>query len=117
MGRCTDLPIKPVMTCGDIALTTSTEVVAGVPHVMNFSVSLKDTEYSVALPLGTKRFSLNSRGTSTLKVNINDHLSSAYKLVPSGAFYGEEGIDSSNAYTLYLSSSQDSDIVEITYWT
>lgn len=85
------------------------------PTPLNLTLTVADTEYSQALPVGTRKFLLKSRGTgSELKFAFTTGTSgTVYMTIPAGS--GGLWIECGAAYgvTLYVQSPTAGEIAEI----
>ena len=96
----------------------SSVTIAGVttPDIQNISLALADTEYTVTLPASTKRFRLQVRGTSKLKLAYTlGQSGSNYITVWPGAYYTETELDI-NSLSIYVQASKSGEILEIVSW-
>jgi hypothetical protein len=94
------------------ALTVST------PTVTNSTTPVTaNTETSIALPAGTKKFKLRARGNAKLQLAYTATESgTTYWTVMPGACYFEELLDSGTSYTIYIQSNKASTVVELVSW-
>jgi hypothetical protein len=91
-------------------------VVVGSPTISNTLFALADTEQSIALPSGIRKFFLNARGSSQLRLAYTlGGTSVAYKLIRAGVLYESPALNGENL-TLYIKSSQAGETVEIESW-
>ncbi len=91
-------------------------LVAKTPTVINKTLTTQNTEYSQALPTGTKRFTLQARTAADVKLCFTALASgTTYITVKSGSSYSEEGMDLSSK-TLYMQATSDGIVVEIVAW-
>lgn len=76
------------------------------------------TEFSVVIPISTKRFSLQSRGNSRLQLSyIMGASGTTFLTIYPGTTYTEEGLNLTGALTIYLQASKASEIVEAVSWS
>lgn len=94
---------------------SSEQLLVKVPTVANVSASIANTEYSYAVPSGTKRFLIQSRKSGILKVYFSSG-SSTFITVSPGAAYSEINLNPTSNITLYFMSSASSDTVEVLSW-
>lgn len=91
-------------------------LVANTPTIINKTLTTQNTEYSQALPAGTKRFTLQARTAVDVKLCFTALASgTTYITVKSGSSYSEEGLDLSSK-TLYMQAGSDGVVVEIVAW-
>jgi len=107
--RVTGVPGQPVPI---------TVVDATTPNVFNItSPGTVDTEFSQAIPDGTKRFSLRLRGLGTLKFCFSNGDSNVtFITIPPGANYEAQGLNLSSI-TMYMQTNLASQVVELIAWT
>jgi len=86
---------------------------ATTPTVYNVAMASADTEYSQALPSGTKKFLIKLRTDAVMKVKFAS--GGNYITVPSGGSYNEDNLDLTGV-TLYFESSVASNTAEIIAW-
>ena len=94
--------------------TVSTETI-DTPIVTTAALILANTEYPVALPVGTKTFALQNRGDGLIKmrtVAAGDH----WTLFPGQPYY-LANIKGSSSVTLYMESPKAGQTVEILAWS
>jgi len=107
-----DLPVWPVYTIEGDSLDVTVNP-AGEPFTSQIAIPTKDTEQSLALPFGTKRYMIKldkghmEYGYSTGARNF---------VVSKGSGVEITGIDPTKQITLYFSSSSDSDTLRVDYW-
>jgi len=88
-----------------------------LPIITNLTLTLADTEYSHALPNGTKKYTVQCRTDDVLKLSYTKEESgSTYITIPEGASQSEDNLNT-NVLVLYLQSPTAGVIVEITTWT
>lgn len=88
------------------------------PSIINFPLTLSNTEYTIVLPVGTQRFQIKSRGKHILKLSYTlNQSNSVYLSIWPGDAYHEFGIDSSSSLTVYVQSTGTGEIVEIVSWS
>ena len=86
------------------------------PIIYNLQLTNSGTEYSQALPSGTKSFLVRIRSLSKCELRYVS-MSSNYLTLPAGTTYTEQRIDGSSSLTLYLSATKDGQLAEIVAWT
>lgn len=91
-------------------------LVVAEPTITNTVIALADTEQSVVVP-ASRRIYLNARGSSTLKLAFvaGGTSGSAYRVVRAGFIYESPPLDGASL-TLYISSNQAAETVEIESW-
>ena len=89
----------------------------GSPHVDNLTLTNADTEYSLALPARTVRFSIQARDTSIdIKLAfVAGESGSNFITIHGGQVFYETAL-SPDPLTLYLQSSTAGAVVEIISW-
>lgn len=87
--------------------------------IYNTTMTLADTEYSRALPTGTKKFMVKNRGLYDIKLTFSAGASgTTYITIPAGMNYWEDLTDllASNR-TLYFQCATAAQVCEIIAWT
>ena len=88
------------------------------PSLSNIPIPLALTEYSFALPAGSKRFLIRSRNGGIIHLAFaTGLLSTVYLTVPKGCNYQELDLAASSSVTLYFQSNIAGDIVEVVSWS
>jgi hypothetical protein len=81
---------------------------------------LADTEYSQALPAGTKKFSIKTRdGTAFRSAFVTGKVAGPvdpYNTIPASTAYSEDGLKLTSI-TLYLACAVAGKVAEITVWS
>jgi len=99
-------------------VTVTLGSVPSTPNVVNTTATLANTEYSVALPDNTNRFSIRTRATDTI-LNVGYEAgfvaSNKYIEVKRAVTYNEQNLDTTSV-TIYFESDQAGKVVEIIYW-
>jgi hypothetical protein len=91
-------------------------IVVSSPTLYNTVITLANTEQAVVLSPGPRKFYLNSRGSSELKLAfVAGGTSVAYKLIRIGVLYESPAL-TGGALTLYIQSNQAGETVEIESW-
>jgi hypothetical protein len=91
-------------------------LVGHTPNVLNKTLTLANTEYSQALPAGTRRFTLQARTSHLVQLCYTNGASgTTFISVKAGSSYSEEHIDS--GATLYMQSANAGTVVEIIAWS
>lgn len=86
------------------------------PTVYNVAMALANTEYSITIPVDTKRFQINIRDHlspyTVSYVSGGSYLSKAY-----GVVYEEQGLElTASTNTLYFTAKKDNMVMEIITW-
>lgn len=102
-------------------LVETVEDNAGLPEtpaIYNVTMTSKDTEYSQALPAGTRKVDIKLRATNALlKVAFTESASgSTYITVPYGSSLHLENVDLTSI-TVYVQSPTDVQTLEVLAWT
>lgn len=87
-----------------------------VPLVQIKTIVLADTEYSQALPINTKRFTIQNRDNGLLKISYVTGFTTVYFSIFPGGSITEDLIGAANI-TVYLQSPKAGQTVEILTWT
>lgn len=97
----------------DIQVTLDTT--ASSFEVFNIPVPLADTELTLTIPNGTKKYKLKSREPNT-QLYISHNSNGDFFTVPYGATYSEDGINT-NSLALYVKTSRDNRTLELLVWS
>lgn len=92
-------------------------MIVGRPTIANVTMTSAATEYSYAIPAGTKRFEIKLRsGSALLQLAFTSGASgSTYITIPYGASYAE--VDAkAGGLTLYFQSPDAAQVAEIKTW-
>lgn len=80
-----------------------------------------DTEYSITIPSGTKRFSMQPRQNVDVRFAFESGKvatpTEPYATMKGGAPYTETNLDLQSDLTIYFASSTAGTVVEIIYWS
>lgn len=96
----------------------NTDLLVTTPAISNTTLGSANTESSIALPAGTKRFSLRARGQAKLQLAYSSGDSGiTYLTILPGNIYTEELIDASASLTVYVQSNKSSTTVELVSWS
>jgi hypothetical protein len=89
------------------------------PVIVNQALALADTEYTVTLPIGTRKFSMRLRDAAVMKVatTAGDIAGNTYFTMNLGEPYNADSVTGSSTITLYVSVSKPSQTLEVWYWT
>jgi hypothetical protein len=116
---------------GSIPITTTVEgpktsldvsivntAVAGVPSISNVPMTLADTEYSFAIPSGTKKLTFRTRTSGALKFCFTlGNSAITFLSVSPGSSYTLDGLNTSTSLTLYFQSPKALETLEILRWS
>ena len=102
-------------------LEVNTNSTASTPTVYNISALIAGTEYSQALPVGTKKLTAKVR-SSGVAANMQfsytaGQTATNFIKVPFGAFYQEDGLNTTSGVIFYFQTNQPSQVVELIVWT
>jgi len=102
---------------GSVA-TTNTDLFVSAPTITNIILSaIPGTEASIAIPVGTKRFSLRARDNSKLQLAyIPLNSGTIYWTILAGNIFTEEMLSNLSSYTVYIQSNKASTVVELVSW-
>lgn len=91
---------------------------AATPTIVNLNVVAADTEYSYALPAGTKHFTVKDRkgDAKTRIAYVMGTSGTNFKTVDMGNTYEVKDISTIAGLTIYFQSSKASRIIEIESW-
>ena len=94
------------------------------PSIFNVTLTAADTEYSQALPAGTKRFSISIRDGAAANnfrvAYVTGKVATPtapYLKYPCTAEYYEEDLIFWDATTVYIAGSNAGDVAQIIAWT
>lgn len=86
--------------------------------VVNFNITLANTEYSYTLPSGTRAFEFKLRDVATLKFSDTSGQSgTTYVTVPPGTSYSVTNRKSGSTLPLYFQATSATQVLELIYWT
>ena len=92
-------------------------VVSKIPQIFNVNMPNANTEYSQALPIGTKRFAMKVQGNKS-KYTISFTSGGNVYSVSRGTEYSEQDLKlTSSTNTIYFSGTKNNLIMEIIAWT
>lgn len=87
------------------------------PLVENFVIADANTEYTIPIRSGTKRYSIRARPAAVLKVTYTEGESDdIYKTIPAGCNDEQDRLDPAVSLTLYLQSPKPNLIIELETW-
>lgn len=97
----------------------TTDLTASTPLIFNVSAPVAGTEYSQALPIGTKRFVAKVRsGLAKMQyAYIPGDSGSVYMSVPMGGVVDEQSLKTTGAVSFYFQTNKAAQTLEITAWT
>lgn len=97
---------------------TNADLLVTAPTIVNQTLLLADTEYSIVIPEGAKRFQIRTRQDCILRVAyVSGGTASLYRTVGYGNQYEEGGLSLSGGLTVYLRPNKGSVDIELTYWS
>jgi hypothetical protein len=100
------------------AQTTVTNIVVSTQDIENASMPTKDTEYSYALPVGTKWVICQNRQDGLIKITATSGESGTnYFTIFPGQQREYIFLNSNTAQTLYFQSPKDNQLLEIESWS
>lgn len=86
------------------------------PTIKNLTLTTQDTEYSYALPNGTKKFEVQCRTDNEVKIAyVEEESGSNFRTIPEGATKAEDNLNTSHLI-LYFQSPTAGVVVEIESW-
>jgi len=96
-------------------------VISSKPTILTVTLTDADTEYSVDLPDGTRRFTMQPRSNDDVRFAFESGKvatpTEPYATMKAGAPYTEEGDMCLHNFTVYLASSVAGVQVEIVCWS
>lgn len=85
--------------------------------VSNTTLTLANTEYSLAIPAQTQAFLIKARGGEAFKVAfISGQSGTTYLTVPASTSYWEEDMNLTDNLTLYAQSTTAGVVLELIAW-
>ena len=85
--------------------------------VANITAPNKDTQYSVALPDGTKQFIFRIRGCCKLQyAYVSGDTNTTFMTLKQGCFRYVSDVSPTSGTTLYFEVAKDSQVLEIESW-
>jgi hypothetical protein len=94
--------------------TVSTETI-DTPVVANHTLVLANTEYMIALPVGSKTFALQNRNDGQIKLKTTP--AGAHLTLFPGQPYYISNIKGSASVTIYVESPKAAQVLEIIAWS
>lgn len=108
-----ELDINP-----DGSLPTDDVTNVEFPQVLNIQLPTANTQYTITLPKETKRFIFKVRNSSSKLVwSYSPLVSGAYITLERGSSYSEDKIKRETDLNIYVQVSNNSQILELLYWT
>lgn len=90
---------------------------ATTPAIINVTIPLANTEVTIPLPAGCRKFTIKLRGNADLKLSYAAGLSgTTFVTIPRGTIYSEQDFILA-AGSLYVQSPVASQVVELITWT
>lgn len=85
--------------------------------VTNLTLTVKDTEYSITLPVAVQSYTIKARGNTEFKIAYKKDAIAAgnYMTFPSGSAEQEDGLNSPDPLIIYVSGEKAGEILEIKY--
>lgn len=116
LGEFFGTPTNPIFVEGEIAVNPDAGV--DTPTIFNVTATLADTEYSQAIPDGTRKLILKVRGgEAAIKIAFSaGGTSTTFLTVSRGANFILSGV-SLNSATIYFQVDKPSKIIEILTWS
>lgn len=110
-----ELAINPDGSINVVAATGG----ASNPLIQNISLLLADTEYTITIPSGTKKFAIRSRtGLPKMQLSyIAGQSSSNFITIYPGNIYTENDLLLQASINVYIQSSKASQIIEVVSWS
>lgn len=92
--------------------------VVSTPSIANETATLKDTEYSYAIPSGTKYFKFKARNSAKLQISFSSGTTNTvYRTLFPGFEYESPPFEIDSSITIYFRSSKDNTVVEFELWS
>ena len=97
----------------------NTNITASTPTIFNVPAALANTEYSQALPVGTKRFVAKIRsGRAKMQFAfVSGDTNTNYMSVPLGGVVDEQELNTTTPISFYFQTNQPSQVLELIVWT
>lgn len=88
------------------------------PFTLNIPMAVAGTEYTVALPATTVKFTFKLRDTADTKFSYAVGTSGVtYISIPRHNFYSESALTPGGILNLFFQANKPSQIAEVVYWT
>jgi len=104
----------------DVHLTNTSIAVnaAGTPTILNQSAPVAGTEYSISVPINSKKVTLKARNRSKLQFSFTSgQTNSNYITIPQGSIYELNGLNATVSFSIYFQASKAAEVVEVIVWT
>lgn len=99
-------------------VTLDKDGIGQTPAVSNVAMAVAGSEYSFALPTGTKKMTIKSRQKGKLQIAwVAATTGTTFLTVPAGTSYTIDNIDVGAGLILYMQSTKNTDTLEVLYWT
>lgn len=87
------------------------------PIVLNFTLALANTEYTITIPINAHHFSIQARGQTTLQIaeTVGNSNVTYFTLHPFNS-YSVDSLTGSSTINLYVRSSKAAQVLELIYW-
>lgn len=102
------------LTSDNINLTLET---VSQPAILNFPITDANTEYTLNLPVGTKRFILKPRDCNIKMAFVQGTSGTIFFTLTKGSYWSETSIAEGATVTFYLQSSRPNSMVELILWS
>jgi len=100
------------ISIGSLPITVTT------PTLQNVPAALANTEYSITIPAGTKRFELRSRFYGNLKIAyVATQTSTNYWTLEYSNVYSEGDLSLGSPLIIYFQTSRSNDVIEVKTWS
>jgi len=120
MGEGSGNTVYPLQLDSNKNLLVASGITAGTAYIYNITMTNANTEYSQALPTGTKRFTLQCRGTYDIRYAFETGKvatpTAPYMTLKAGMVYYEDDLNLTSR-TIYLACGTAGQVVEIICWT
>lgn len=99
---------------GNVAIASSIkELLVKTPTILNTTLAVANTEYTITIPQTAKRVTLKSR-LGRLKVKYAT--GGTYVTIHNGTTYSEENLGLVTTLDIFIESTQTNDVIELIYW-
>lgn len=109
-----------IFTPGVSAGAPSTVTISGrsTPTIVNQTITLANTEYSIVIPSTAKSFLVRTRnGSQLLLAWVSGETVTNYLTVNRHVCYNECDLSLTSSLTLYFQGASAGDVLELLYWT
>jgi len=116
-GACNySIRVRGSEATDDAGAGNNSDLIVTSPTLQNVTLALANTEYSVTIPSGAKRFSIYSRESSVLQAAYTAGQSGLnYFTIGYGNSYDEDNLAGSSL-TLYIRSNKVGTVLEVLSW-